>query len=216
MQSGGSRRDSPGGAVLAAAVAVPPLRLPAAGRRDAPQRGRPGATHAQPGAAQGGAARGQVLEGPMTMGRASVRCGTRKSARWTENLRGVEAGRRRGRRPRSFQRGDIELCRWGWRGDMYAPMVSKFQWRNYRPPGVRRAFAICGLEEKGSDPDGENFATFKRPVRGPPALSGGISRFGRARDTPKDPEPPRKSGTGCGGAGFGGGALSVDLNEGHV
>ena len=30
MQSGGSHRDSPSGAVLASAVAAPPLRLPAA------------------------------------------------------------------------------------------------------------------------------------------------------------------------------------------
>ena len=95
-------------------------------------------------------------------------------------------------------------------------MVSKFQLRNYRPPGVGRAFAICGLEKKFHVLTGARTATFKRPVRGPPALSGGISRFGRARDTPKGPEPPRKSGRGCGGAGLGGGALSVDLNEGHV
>ena len=65
MQSGGNRRDIPSGAVLASAGSAMAVRPPAAGRHDAPQRGRPGATHAQPGAAQGGAARGWVLAGPI-------------------------------------------------------------------------------------------------------------------------------------------------------
>ena len=86
--------------------------------------------------------------GRWTTCRASARCRTRKSARWTENLRGVVSGRRRGRRPGSLRWGDLELCCWGRRGDMHAPMMSKFQLPNYRPPGVRRAFAICGLEKK--------------------------------------------------------------------
>ena len=88
--------------------------------------------------------------GRWTTGRASARCGTRKSARWKEIWLAARRwrGRRRGRRPRTPQWGDLELCCWGWRGDMYALMVSKFRSPNYRPPGVGGAFAICGLEKK--------------------------------------------------------------------
>ena len=178
-----------------------PLRLPAAGRCDAPLRGRPGATHAQPGAAQGGAARGQVLEGLMTMGRASARCGTRKSARWTDNLRGVEAGRRRGRRPRTPQWGDLELCCWGWRGDMYALMVSKFQLRNYRPPGVGGAFAICGLEKKLAAVARKKSQLSRGRCGGPPHFLAGF--LGSAGPGTPQRAPNRRESPGGGAGGLG-------------
>ena len=85
-------------------------------------------------------------------------------------------------------------------------------------PSTWRERGFCNLWawKKVAAAGPENFATFQEAGAGPPALSGGISRFGRARDTPKGPEPPRKSGRGCGGARLRGGALSAGLKKSHV
>ena len=139
--------------------------------------------------------------GRWTTGRASARCRTRKSARWTENLRGVVSGRRRGRRPGSLRWGDLELCCWGRRGDMHAPMMSKFQLPNYRPPGVRRAFAICGLEKK--------LRLWARGrCGGPPHFLAGFLGSAGPGTPQRAPNRRESPGGGAGGLGWGVGLLA--------
>ena len=146
--------------------------------------------------------------GRLTTGRASARCGTRKPARWTEIWLATRRWRRRRRRPGSFRWGDIELCRCGWRGDTYAPMVSKFQLRNYCPPGVRGAFAICGLEKKLPATSQKISQLSRGRCGGPPHFLAGFlgsAGTGTPQRAPNRRESPAQ---GAGGLGSGVGLLA--------
>ena len=208
MHSGGSHRDSPSGAFWPRLAASWPLRLPAAGAvmtLNGVDQELPTLNPATPRAAP---LEGGYWGGRWTTGRASARCRTRKSARWTENLRGVVSGRRRGRRPGSLRWGDIELCCWGRRGDIHTPMMSKFQLPNYRPPGVRRAFAICGLEKKLAAVARKKLQLSRGRCGPPPHFLAGFLGSAGPGTPQRAPNRRESPGGGAGGLGWGVGLLA--------